>query len=414
MILDEAKSNLASAGVWPYSKDHQRNSSRKGRLLIIGPLPPPYAGPEIGTEIFLNSTALSLAFELGHINTTVRSSNSEKGRADLTMYVAYVIYVLRLVRALAFFRPHFVLYRPTSATLRGWVRDGTTLLLAPGLGAKVLVQFGGGHFRYFFDALGPISRRLIQGLLHRAAVVLPESRALKRQFAGIVPDARVRELPTSIPDDFFEFFDGCDRSNRPGPVTVLFVGHLSQAKGYCDVLKAIPFLAAKYDVKVRFMGVKQSIERNIFFNQATGERIPVVDPEQCYDEFIRKRGLEANVEFLGDQVFGKEKLEAFEAADIFVLPSYSEGFSRAILESMAAGLPAVVTSVGAVPDIVEDGGNAFVVRPGDVPGLQDRLERLIANPDLRVRMGAVSRQRCQERFRAEVVSEQLVGILMSA
>lgn len=400
--------------MWPYAAGPADDAGRKERLLIIGPLPPPYAGPEIGTELFLKSATLHRTFELGHINTTVRANNSEKGRADLTMYLAYVVYLGRLLRALVVFRPHFVLYRPTSATLRGWVRDGTTLMLGTAFGAKVLLQFGGGHFRYFFDSLSSFNRRLIRWLLRRATFVLPESRVLRRQFDGLVPESRVSELPTSIPDDFFDYFERCDRSARRGSITVLFVGHLSQAKGYCDVLKAIPSLASKYDVRFRFMGVRQAVERNIFFNQATGDRISVADPDQCYEQFIRGQDFTARVEFLGDRVFGKEKLSAFESADIFVLPSYSEGFSRAILEAMGAGLPVVVTGVGAVPDIIDDGISGFIVTPGNVAELQSRLERLIGDPALRKAMGVAGRETCRARFRAELVAEQLVNILASA
>jgi glycosyltransferase involved in cell wall biosynthesis len=383
------------------------------RLLIIGPLPPPYAGPEIGTEIFLRSRVLGQHFLLGHINTTVRASNVEKGRMDVKMVLAYVRYLGRLLSAMLVFRPDYILYRPTSATRLGWIRDGTTILCGVVFGFRVILQFGGGHFRHFHDSLGPVSRRVLAWLLGRSYLVLPESPSLRRQFAGIVPEDRVGELPTSITEEFFERFEGYRRSRHGQPLNVLFIGHLSQAKGYCDILRAIPAVASHFDVRFSFMGAHQPIERNVFFNQATGERIQREDPDQCYAEHVVRNHLEDRVQFLGDRVFGEDKVRTFEAADIFVLPSYSEGFSRSVLEAMAAGLPMVVTRVGAVPDTVTDGVSAFVVEPGDVDELTRRVETLLGDPGLRLAMGAAGRQRCRERYLAEGVSLRLVEILSS-
>lgn len=381
--------------------------------MIIGPLPPPYAGPEIGTEMFLQSDVLQTAFDLSCINTTVRTSNSEKGKIDGVMVLAYVRYVYRLLRSMLFVRPDVVLYRPTTATLKGWVRDGTTLFVCWICRVKVVLQFGGGHFRFFYDSLGSLSRAAVGWLLARSSVVLAESNRLRAQFRGLVPESRVGVLPTAISQEFFEHFEGLMRSPEQAQQKVLFVGHLSQAKGYCDLLKVVPELAAQVDVRFCFIGAQRSVERNIFFNQASGGRLVPEDPIECYKRYIANQGLDSRMEFLGDRVQGKEKLDAFAKAAVFVLPSYSEGFSRAILEAMAAGLPMVVTRVGAVPDIVEDGVTGFIIEPGDVAALNDRIKRLLEDPALRARMGAAAREYCRTRFLAERVAAQVVDIVQS-
>ena len=66
------------------------------------------------------------------------------------------------------------------------------------------------------------------------------------------------------------------------------------------------------------------------------------------------------------------------AADIFALPSLWEGMPNALLEAMAAGLPAVATAVGAVPEMVVDGREALVVPPGDAGALARALAELAA------------------------------------
>ena len=85
-------------------------------------------------------------------------------------------------------------------------------------------------------------------------------------------------------------------------------------------------------------------------------------------------------------------------ADVGVLPSHEEGFSNAILEGMAAGLPMVVTDVGGNSEAVIDGETGFVVPSKDPKALAVALERLITDSEMRKSMGKAGRQRVEERF----------------
>jgi glycosyltransferase involved in cell wall biosynthesis len=76
---------------------------------------------------------------------------------------------------------------------------------------------------------------------------------------------------------------------------------------------------------------------------------------------------------------------------IGVLCSDSEGLSNSVLEYQACGLPVVCTNVGGNVELVQDGTNGFLIPPGDVPALADRLRRLLDDPALRAAMGAKGR-----------------------
>lgn len=384
----------------------------KPRLLVVGPIPPPLSGPEIVTRNLIESRALRERYEVIHLNTTVRKSNQAKGKLDSLMVWAFISYVFRFIRCLVIMRPDYVLYLPTSATLKGWTRDGMTMLLSRPFGAKLVVLFQGGHFRYFYDSLRGSIQTLIGWLIRRSHLVLAQADTLKRQFAGIVPEPRVGTLFNSIDTKFFDAFESTPRCSG-SPVNVLFVGHLSYAKGYCDLLRTLPDLAARYAVRIQCMGVINRVEHNVFFNQMTGERLRHEDPQECFEKYIEVNGLARHVKLLGGQVHGADKIKVFREADIFVLPSYSEGFSTAILEAMAAGLPVVVTRVGAAPDVIQDNVNGYVIPPGDVDALRDRLERLIVDRDLRLTMGRNNREKCRSEFLVDASAERLSRLLES-
>lgn len=109
-------------------------------------------------------------------------------------------------------------------------------------------------------------------------------------------------------------------------------------------------------------------------------------------------GVEKAVAFLG---FRRDIDELTRAADIFVLPSKSEGMSLAILEAMAVGLPVVATAVGGTPEVVEDGVTGLLVPAGDPVALGTALRTLITHPDRRRRLGSAGRDRVADRFSLE-------------
>jgi glycosyltransferase involved in cell wall biosynthesis len=166
-----------------------------------------------------------------------------------------------------------------------------------------------------------------------------------------------------------------DRPERTPPV-LLSVGRLKAPKDFSTLLQALARLE-EGTYKARIVG--DGPER-----------------EQLEDE-ARALGLTGSLEFLGER---NDIPAQIAGADLFVLASRSEGLPMSVLEAMAAGLPVVASSVGGVPEQVDE-ETGRLVPPGDPAALAAALQELLADRELRLRLGRVGRARIEESFDLE-------------
>ena len=118
-------------------------------------------------------------------------------------------------------------------------------------------------------------------------------------------------------------------------------------------------------------------------------------------------GIASRVRFAG---FRSDVAERLADGQIFVLTSNWEGFPRSVLEAMRAGLPVIASDVGGVRESVRDGETGFVVPPGNVDVLRDRLRVLIASPLQRRRMGEAGRALYEKRFSFERLAAETSAV----
>ena len=103
----------------------------------------------------------------------------------------------------------------------------------------------------------------------------------------------------------------------------------------------------------------------------------------------------------------------YAALDAMILPSGNEGTPVSAIEALAAGRPVVATRVGGLPDVVREGEDGFLVTPGAVDELADRLERLAADEELRRRMGEAGRERVLPRYSVERLIDDVDALYRS-
>jgi glycosyltransferase involved in cell wall biosynthesis len=103
--------------------------------------------------------------------------------------------------------------------------------------------------------------------------------------------------------------------------------------------------------------------------------------------------------------------EVLEAADLFILPSYSEGMSLSLLEAMAAGLPAIASDIAGNRALVADDQSGLLVPPRDVRALSLAIVRLIEQPALRAALGSRARQEVHEKYSLEKMGREHLDLI---
>jgi L-malate glycosyltransferase len=128
------------------------------------------------------------------------------------------------------------------------------------------------------------------------------------------------------------------------------------------------------------------------------------------EQLVADWGLAGRIEFLGHQT---DVASALAAADIFALASRSEASPNALIEAMAAGLPAVATAAGGVPEILADGETGLLVPVDDASALARALLRLMDEPSLADRMGEAARRRAVDRYSFDRMTQAFERLYLS-
>ncbi len=120
---------------------------------------------------------------------------------------------------------------------------------------------------------------------------------------------------------------------------------------------------------------------------------------------IKEGNLTEEVELLG---FIDKMSDYYAGLDIFVHPSLKpEPFATVVVEAMSLGLPVVASRAGGTPEIITDGENGFLFKPGSAEELSDYLKKLIKDPTLRLRLGQTARTRAARDFTEENITNEL-------
>lgn len=137
-------------------------------------------------------------------------------------------------------------------------------------------------------------------------------------------------------------------------------------------------------------------------------------PDLEYREILQKSafrlGIEDCIRFTGMR---SDVPEILSIAAVSVLPSFSEGISNSVLESMAAGVPVVATHVGGTPEVIQDKQHGLLVAPGDAPALAEAIIAILRSPLLATRLSEQARRRVETAFTLDRMVRETEDLYLS-
>jgi glycosyltransferase involved in cell wall biosynthesis len=245
-------------------------------------------------------------------------------------------------------------------------------------GVPFVTTYGFWYGRLARSRVSGILSRVVTGAgLAAADAVIVTTPELGDDVRRRHPRTRIELLPNGVDTTRFR-----PPAPRPAGARLLYAGRLSEEKNLDTLLEAAAKLAARHDVRVTLVGDGPAREALAAQSRASGLDV-------TFRPFVDHALLPG--------VLGE--------ADVFVLPSRTEGHPKVLLEAMACGRPCVASAVGGNLAIVADGATGLLFPAGDAGALADQVERLLRDHELAAALGA--------RARAEVVARYDLGVLVA-
>lgn len=359
------------------------------RVLLVSPLPPPSGGIGRWTVLVLGWLATKPEVAVRSVDISPRWRTIE----DMRFWRRVVGGALQGVRdawktlvQMVGFRPH-VLHLNTSARLRGpW--DTVVLAVAAVVGVRTVYHIRMGRLPEVMARKGWEWWGL-RGALKLAGQVVVLDKGSEEALKRFLPAERVVRVPNAIAVPLMEV-----NQDSPGQPSVLYLGYVVPTKGMKELMEAWRELRPQ-GWRLRLAGLGSAAYQQ--------ELLEIVGPD-------------AGVEFLGD-LPSEGAWRQMQGAEIFVLPTYTEGFPNVILEAMAAGKAIISTRVGAVPEMLDADSDApcgLVIPPRDAAALIAALRRLLSAPHLRETLGRRAQAKVARAYTTDVVFGRLLQLWSDA
>ena len=394
------------------------------KILHILHVPPPVHGSSLVGQSIKNSKVINDTFICKYINLSTSRTVDEIGKNPLSKIGRYFSILSQIFWQLIVFRPK-VCYITISVGDNGFYKDVFVTILAGLFGAKKVYHLHNKGVKNRQDNW--INDKLYRLVFHKAEVILL-SEYLYSDIEKYVPKNRVHYCANGIKEEVVnskqqavsseekvgssELVVGSEENIEETQTpsinyrlqtidyklpTILFLSNLIVSKGVYVLLEACKLLQEK---EIPFHCTLVGGEGDISTTEL--------------NQKIKELGLSNEVNYAGRQ-YGKDKEAYLNRADIFTLPTFypNECMPLVLIEAMQQSLAIVSTTEGAIPGMVLDGENGFLVAPKDAKALAEKLELLIGQPELRKKMGIEGRKKYEQEYTLKKFETRFCEILNS-
>ena len=234
-----------------------------------------------------------------------------------------------------------------------------------------------------FGGKSRLLRRIGHYVMKKAARVRVISHAIFNQVREQgIPESKIRLVSLRIDLNLFNpVSDTGEKVDKVGITKIGYLGRLVNGKGLEDLFEAVKILK------------NQSLELGVW-NLVIYGTGPL---EEKLKKMAKDLNIVEKIEWRGFVSYGKVP-QALSKIDIFVYPSWHEGFGRSIMEALAMEKAVIATKVGGIPDLIKDGDTGFLVEPHNSEALALKIKELLNNKELREKLGKAGREWVSKNF----------------
>lgn len=342
----------------------------------------------MGTSVWfdvLRKSSLNDFFQIHWFNVNVHSDFTTLGKRNFRKLWPNIRLYFDFIRVINNYKPELVLV-PISQSTIGFLKDSIFIRIARNK-SKTLIMLHGSKLLIWLNNSSYIINRYFSGTLDKTRGAIVLGNKLKHLFISWYPEENIFVVPNGLS------FNNMPVSDKTGTtIKIRFIGSLSKAKGIVEIVEATKILKKSHkDFQLILNGVWRDTQLK----------------NEC-EKIITKNTLPVKYE---GEVTGVAKYSAYSDSDIFVFtPNKPEGHPLVIIEAMAAGLPVISTDQGAITESVINGVNGFIVKTNSPGEIAEKISFLIDNPEIRIRLGKVSRRLYEENFTEEKMVERLIYV----
>lgn len=354
------------------------------KICLVAPVPPPYGGISHWTLMVSRYAATQSNIQLRIVDTASRW----RAMDDVVVWKRVLGGGFQLLRDFArvfaqLCRHPQVLHLTTSGQL-GVIRDIAVMSIARVFRVPVIYHIRFGRVPQLASGTSREWRFLARAM-RLAHTVMAIDASTEQAIQRRLPDVKVVRVPNGVDINRLTMAHAGSAVGR----TVMFLGWVIPTKGIEELVEAWAELRP-HGWRLLIAGPGNTDYQD--------RLIRAYEPTEC--EFIAEKSHD-------------EAMMLMSKADVFVLPSYTEGFPNVVLEAMALGKPIIATRVGAIPEMLE-GGCGILVEPREVDELKNALNDLLEDPDLRQRLGAQARERAMNCYSLEIVFAKYMSVWCQA
>lgn len=229
-------------------------------------------------------------------------------------------------------------------------------------------------------------------LLRAFDFVIGVSNEVTNTLKSYVPQKKILKIENGI--DIKRFFKVYEKTEAKrllgfdGKTLVGFVGRLSQEKGVSYLIEALQKLV---------------FHKEDLYGLIVGEG----NYGNYLKDYVNSLGISNKVIFTGNR---KDTPLIYCALDVFVLPSWKEGFPIAVLEAMACGTPVIATKVGDIPSIIENNVSGIIINKKDANEIKEAIENLLSEPARADRMSEIAVNVAANKYTSEIMAQKYLKV----